>query len=121
MNPIQKKLRRSPAHASAVGADFNIEWRGRGEAKCFRIIGDGADEKPATLVEFQNAGHSEFVPIPDGNYSLDPAILDYFDRRNGVLGVECARNLETRCGSCRRFEHVAGEFAVSAAAEQRAI
>jgi hypothetical protein len=107
-DPIEEELRGGLADAVRLGADLDIERGGGGEAKGGGVVGDGADEEPAGLLELKFAERCATPPLGEGNLGNNRAVLDDFELGDRVAREELGVEWNLQWGAGGLFEDVSG-------------
>ncbi len=104
-----------------LSADFHIERRRRGEPEGLRVLGDGANQEPAALLELNAAERAGLRHVLEEDSPLDLAISDDFNKANRVLCGQFRREIEVDLLARGGVEYVTGKPAVGGDAQERSI
>ena len=98
----------------AFRPDLDIVRTGGGETEGGVVVCYCTDQKPAGAFEAKSSQRPGLRKLVVGHGSLDDAIFDDLEGRNGVVTVEARSDLDIEVGTGVGDEDMAGKLAVGA-------
>src|SRR5262249_14292920 len=100
--PVEKESGRGLADAVPVRTDFDVKRLRGSEAEGLLVVGDGADQEPATLPELQAAQRARFRPVLVSDLALHPPVPDDLQKADRVLGRQSRLEVDPELPARRR-------------------